>query len=99
MGCGLPLGTSGHVAIGPAQTRVGITVLCREEMLAMGLKAVLCIPLGHKWAPSEEGGGTLAPVLRCQRCGRSGIFSEETASKISLEHRIDPMDHFGNRLP
>jgi hypothetical protein len=65
----------------------------------MGLKAVLCIPLGHKWVPAQESSGTPAPVLRCQRCGRSGIFSGETASKISLEHRIDPMDQFGNRLP
>ena len=37
------------------------------------------------------------PVLCCQSCGRTSIFSEETRSKITLEQRIDPMDQFGSK--
>jgi hypothetical protein len=35
----------------------------------MNLKAVLCVPLGHKWGEAPDVVETY-PVLRCKRCGR-----------------------------
>jgi hypothetical protein len=64
----------------------------------MKLKGLLCIPLGHSWTPVEQS-DVPEPVLRCRRCGRTDIFSEETRSKITLEQRIRPTDRFGNKLP
>jgi hypothetical protein len=64
----------------------------------IGLKGLLCIPLNHKWAPAAESTGP-EPVMRCARCGRTAIFSQDTRSKISFEQRIQPTDRFGNKLP
>jgi hypothetical protein len=64
----------------------------------MQLKGLLCVALGHKWTPAEQS-GVPDPVLCCQRCGRTSIFSEEARSKISFEERIQPTDRFGNKLP
>jgi hypothetical protein len=62
----------------------------------MQLKGPLCIPLGHKWAPDKESPGP-EPVMRCARCGRTAIFSEETRSKM---RRVGQgHDDFGNPLP
>jgi hypothetical protein len=62
------------------------------------IKGLLCILLGHKWAAAEVNEGP-EPLMCCQRCLRTTIFSEETRSKISLEQRIQPTDRMGNRLP
>jgi hypothetical protein len=35
----------------------------------VNLKALLCVPLGHKWAEATDVVETY-PVLRCGRCGR-----------------------------
>jgi hypothetical protein len=40
-------------------------------------KALLCVPLGHKWhtVPSD----TPYPVLKCDRCGRLTELTSESA--------------------
>jgi hypothetical protein len=64
----------------------------------MKLSAVLCVPLGHKWAPLAESDSP-EPVMQCRRCGRTGTFSETTRSTKNLEQRIKGTDGFGNKLP
>jgi hypothetical protein len=43
----------------------------------MNFKAVLCLPLGHKWREAPDVVESYA-VLRCQRCGRLRNMSSET---------------------
>ena len=43
----------------------------------MNLKALLCVPLGHKWREAPDVVETY-PVLRCKRCGRLRNMGEET---------------------
>jgi hypothetical protein len=43
----------------------------------MNLKALLCIPLGHKWAEATDVVESY-PVLRCRRCGRLRNMGDET---------------------
>jgi hypothetical protein len=64
----------------------------------MRLKAVLCIPLGHKWEAAPEA-DTPHPLMRCKRCRRTTIFSDETRSKMTFAKRVKPFDDFGNPLP
>jgi hypothetical protein len=44
----------------------------------MTLKAVLCVPLGHRWHPVES--DTPFPLLKCDRCGRLRELSAESSS-------------------
>jgi hypothetical protein len=41
------------------------------------LRALLCVPLGHKWREAPEIVETY-PVLRCKRCGKRRNMSDET---------------------
>jgi hypothetical protein len=41
------------------------------------LRALLCVPLGHKWREAPEIVDTY-PVLRCKRCGKRRNMSDET---------------------
>jgi hypothetical protein len=43
----------------------------------VNVKAVLCVPLGHKWGEATGVVETF-PVLRCARCGRLRNMSGET---------------------
>jgi DNA-directed RNA polymerase subunit RPC12/RpoP len=62
----------------------------------MRVKALLCMLFNHKWEPAKVSEGP-EPVMRCRRCGRTGIFSDETQSKM---RRIGQAhDGFGNPLP
>ena len=46
-------------------------------MQAVNLKALACVPLGHKWAEAT-GVVETYPLLRCRRCGRLRNMSSET---------------------
>lgn len=46
----------------------------------MRLKAVLCVPAGHKYHPART--DTPYPVLECERCGR---VMEMTAESMGPE--------------
>jgi hypothetical protein len=43
----------------------------------MNLKALFCVPLGHKWGEATDVVDT-NPVLRCKRCGRLRNMGDET---------------------
>jgi hypothetical protein len=43
----------------------------------VSLKALLCVPLGHKWGEATDIVETY-PVLRCKRCGRLRNMGDET---------------------
>ena len=43
----------------------------------MSFKAILCVPLGHRWHEAADIVETY-PVLRCQRCGRLRNMGAET---------------------
>jgi hypothetical protein len=43
----------------------------------MNVKALLCVPLGHKWGEATDVVATY-PVLRCKRCKRLRNMSDET---------------------
>jgi hypothetical protein len=43
----------------------------------MTLRALLCVPLGHKWREATELVATY-PVLRCWRCGKLRNMGDET---------------------
>jgi hypothetical protein len=36
----------------------------------MTIKALICIPLGHKWS-TDTSSYDSEPLLRCKRCGRT----------------------------
>jgi hypothetical protein len=43
----------------------------------MNLKAVLCVPLGHRWSEAADVVESY-PVLRCKRCGKLRNMGGET---------------------
>jgi hypothetical protein len=43
----------------------------------VNLKAVICVPLGHKWTEATDTFESY-PVLRCSRCGRLRNVGGET---------------------
>jgi hypothetical protein len=46
----------------------------------MNLRALLCVPLGHRWAEAPDVIETY-PVLRCIRCGQMRNMGSETREK------------------
>jgi hypothetical protein len=44
----------------------------------MSVKALLCVPLGHRWKPREDSTESY-PVLRCERCGRTTALAPGTS--------------------
>jgi hypothetical protein len=43
----------------------------------MSLKALLCVPLGHRWHTDPDSTEAY-PLLRCERCGRQRNMGAET---------------------
>ena len=43
----------------------------------MNLKAIVCVPLGHKWS-TDTGSYDSEPIIRCKRCSRVRDIGAET---------------------
>jgi hypothetical protein len=64
----------------------------------MNLKALVCVPLGHKWAEATDLVETY-PVLRCRRCGRLRNMSDATRDVSPWTGRSDsPTTGMNDRL-
>jgi hypothetical protein len=50
------------------------------------LKAVVCVPLGHRWEVRPDSDETY-PVLRCRRCGRLTELAPGTGGGERLTER------------
>ena len=59
----------------------------------MNLKAVFCVPLGHKWS-TDTSSYDSEPLLRCKRCGRT-----RDASAATRGHSRNPGDVNTTVLP
>jgi hypothetical protein len=51
----------------------------------MQAKALLCVPLGHKWHTART--DTPYPVLECERCGRLRELTAESGDPEGLFER------------
>lgn len=56
----------------------------------MSLKAILCVPLGHKWT-TQTTSYDVEPLLRCTRCGRIRDMGNE-ARDLEPGRRGRPAD-------
>ena len=55
----------------------------------MKLKALVCVPLGHKWS-TDTGSHGSEPILRCMRCGRTRDVGAETRKRSRNPGNIGP---------
>lgn len=56
----------------------------------MNPKALLCVPLGHRWHTDPESTEAF-PLLRCARCGRHRHMGPETREKTPWTARTPSM--------
>jgi hypothetical protein len=49
-------------------------------------KAIICVPLGHRWAEASDVSETY-PVLRCRRCRRLRELTPETIGRLEARAR------------
>jgi hypothetical protein len=49
-------------------------------------KAIVCVPLGHRWAEAADVNETY-PVLRCRRCRRLRELTPETIGRLEARAR------------
>jgi hypothetical protein len=55
----------------------------------MKLKALICVPRGHKWS-TDTGSYDSEPILRCTRCGRTRDAGAETRDRSRNPGNVTP---------
>lgn len=56
----------------------------------MSLKALLCIPLGHRWTAKSDTFDA-EPLLHCSRCGRTRDVGAETRDRSRNPGNVGPL--------
>jgi hypothetical protein len=67
---------STKASCGPSGTGVQSSGMTRAYNAGINGKAIICVPLGHRWETDTES-HEVEPILRCARCGRHRNMGSE----------------------